>query len=54
MKRLFAKIKSEDGSIMGMVFIFFIILTIVGTAFLTMASQESMLSAKQYHRTRAF
>lgn len=54
MKRLMTKIKSEDGSILGMVLVFFLILTIVGTAFLTLASQESMLSAKQYHRTRAF
>ena len=54
MKRLLSKIKSEDGSILGMVMVFFLILTIVGTAFLTIASQESMLSAKQYHRTRAF
>ncbi len=46
-------IKSEDGSIMGMVLIFFFVLTIIGTAFLSMASQEGKLSIRSVQRTQA-
>jgi len=46
-------IKSEDGSILGMVMIFFLILTIIGTAFLSMAAQEGKLSTRSVQRTRA-
>lgn len=45
--------KSEEGSILGMVLIFFVILTIVGTAFLSMASQEVMLSRRWVLRVQA-
>ena len=46
-------IKSEDGSILGMVLIFFLILTIIGTAFLSMAAQEGKLSTRSVQRTKA-
>ena len=46
-------IKSEDGSILGMVMIFFLILTIIGTAFLSMAAQEGKLSIQNVQRTQA-
>ncbi|MCK4641466.1 MAG: pilus assembly PilX N-terminal domain-containing protein [Candidatus Marinimicrobia bacterium] len=46
-------IKSEDGSILGMVLIFFLVLTIIGTAFLSMASQEGKLSIRSVQRTQA-
>ncbi|MCK4716001.1 MAG: pilus assembly PilX N-terminal domain-containing protein [Candidatus Marinimicrobia bacterium] len=46
-------IKSEDGSILGMVMIFFLVLTIIGTAFLSMAAQEGKLSTRSVQRTQA-
>lgn len=46
-------IKSEDGSILGMVMIFFLVLTIIGTAFLSMAAQEGKLSMRNVQRTQA-
>jgi Tfp pilus assembly protein PilX len=46
-------IKSEDGSILGMVMIFFLVLTIIGTAFLSMAAQEGKLSIRSVQRTHA-
>jgi len=46
-------IKSEDGSILGMVLIFFLVLTITGTAFLSMAAQEGKLSIRNVQRTQA-
>ena len=47
-------IKSEDGSILGMVLIFFLVLTIIGTAFLSLAAQEGKLSIRSVQRTQAF
>ncbi|MBL7135090.1 MAG: hypothetical protein ISS81_00675 [Candidatus Marinimicrobia bacterium] len=46
-------IKSEDGSILGMVLIFFLFLTIIGTAFLSLAAQEGKLSIRSVQRTQA-
>jgi len=46
-------IKSENGSILGMVMIFFLVLTIIGTAFLSMAAQEGKLSTRSVQRTQA-
>ncbi len=47
-------IKSENGSILGMVLIFFLVMTIIGTAILTMASQEAVLFEKQLDQAEAF
>ncbi len=46
-------IKSEEGSILGMVLIFFLVMTIIGTAFLSLASQEGKLSIRSVQRTQA-
>ncbi|MEA3499634.1 MAG: pilus assembly PilX N-terminal domain-containing protein [Candidatus Marinimicrobia bacterium] len=54
MKNITKIIKSENGSVLGMVLIFFLVMTIIGVAFLTMASQEASLFEKQLDKTKAF
>ena len=54
MKNMTEIIKSENGSVLGMVLIFFLVMTIIGIALLTMASQEAVLFEKQLDKAKAF
>ena len=54
MKNIIEIIKSENGSVLGMVLIFYLVMNIIGVAFLTMASQESVLFEKELDRAKAF
>lgn len=44
----------EDGYILGMVMVFFVVFTILGLAFLKMSGFEKLAVSRQYHKTRAF
>jgi|GEM_PF-5465660 len=47
-------IRSEEGSILGLVLIWFLIMALLGTAFLTLAAFEGRHSARQEQRAAAF
>lgn len=46
--------RSEEGSILGLVLIWFLTMTVLGTAFLTLAAFEGQHSARQEQRAAAF
>jgi len=47
-------VDNENGSVLGMVLIFFLVLTITGTAFLSLSALEGQSGVRQIQRHRAF
>jgi hypothetical protein len=54
MHRTIHYLKSDDGAILGMIMVFFLVITIIGSSLLSLASHEIMLSRREIQKTQAY
>ena len=53
-RKTFKIFKNQNGYILGMVMVFFVVFTILGLGFIKMSGFEKLAVSRQYHKTRAF
>jgi len=54
MKSFMKNLKSEDGTVLAMVMVFFLFMTIIGSTLLSLASQEIMFSRHEIQKTQSY